>query len=67
MTALHHQSLVRAHHLQVFHDELILHPVLADLAGLAISHELIRIKGDIKIQIVVDHHLQGAGRSDTLI
>ena len=45
---------------EVFLDEAVLHPVLADLAGLAVGHELIGIERYVKIQVVVDHDLNGA-------
>ena len=53
------QRLLPGQLLQIGHNEPVLHPVLADLAGLAVGHQLIGIEGHIKIQIVVDHHLNG--------
>ena len=54
-----HQGLLIGQLLQILLDEPVLHPVLADLAGLAVGHQLIGIEGHIKVQVVVDHDLDG--------
>ena len=53
------QSLLVSHDLQVLLDQAVLHPVLADLAGLTVGDQLIGIQSDIEVQVVVDHHLEG--------
>ncbi len=40
------KSLGVIHDLEVALDELVLHPVLADLAGFSIGHELVGVEGD---------------------
>ena len=45
--------------LQVFFNQAILHPVLADLSRFAVGDKLIRIEGNVKIQIIIDHDLHG--------
>ncbi|MPM96205.1 hypothetical protein SDC9_143363 [bioreactor metagenome] len=35
-------------------------PVLANLPRLAIGHEFVGVQRHVKIEVVVDHHLQGA-------
>ena len=45
---------------QVLLDEAVLHPVLAHLTGLTVGHQLVGVQGDVKVQVVVDHHLDGA-------
>jgi len=59
VSRLHHQRLLPGEHLQVALDEAVLHPILADLAGLAVGHQLVRVEGHIEVQVVVDHHLEG--------
>jgi len=54
-----HQGLGVVHDLEVALDEQVLHPVLADLAGFTIGHQLVGVEGDIEVQVVVDHHLHG--------
>ena len=54
-----HQGLILFHDLKVALDQAILHPILADLAGLAVCHELVGIERDIEIEVIVDHHLHG--------
>ena len=56
-----HQGLLVRHDLQIFLDEPVLHPVLAHLPRLAIGHQLIGVQGHVKVQVVVDHHLEGLG------
>ena len=55
-----HQGLLIGHLFQVFLDEPVLHPVLADLPGLAIGDQLVGIEGHVKVQVVVDHDLNGS-------
>ena len=59
VTGHHHQSLLVRQGFQIFLNQAILHPVLAHLAGLAVGHQLIGIQGHVKIQVVVNHHLEG--------
>jgi hypothetical protein len=58
MSRRYHKSLILCQLLQVFLDQKILHPVLAYLSGLTVSYQFIRIKGDVEIQVVVDHDLE---------
>ena len=51
------QRLLIGQLLQILLDEPVLHPVLADLAGLAVGHQLIGIQRHVEVQVVVDHHL----------
>ena len=46
------------HDFEVLFDEAVLHPVLADAARLAVRDELIGIKRDLEVQVVVDHDLE---------
>ena len=48
-----------SHDLQVLLDQAILHPVLADLTGLAVGDQLVGIQSDLEVQVVVDHDLEG--------
>jgi len=52
-----HQGLGVVHDLEVALDEQVLHPVLADLAGLAVGHKLVGVEGNLEVEVVVDHHL----------
>ena len=54
-----HQGLLVGEGLQIFLDEAILHPVLADLAGLAVGGELVGVQSHVEVQVVVDHDLDG--------
>ena len=56
-----HQGLLVGHDLQVLLDKAVLHPVLADLAGLAVGDQLVGVEGDVEVQVVVDHHLESLG------
>ena len=58
MTAHHDQSLLIRKLFQIFFDQSVLHPVLADLSGFPIGYQFVRIQGYIKVQVVIDHHLQ---------
>ncbi len=60
----HHQGLLVVHDLQVALDEQVLHPVLADLARLAVGHQLVGVEGDVEVEVVVDHHLHGPRLGD---
>ena len=54
------QRLLVGQLLKVLLDEAVLHPVLADLAGLTVGDELIGIQSDVEVEVVVDHDLNGA-------
>ena len=54
-----HQGLLVGQLLQILLDEAVLHPVLADLAGLAVGGELVGVQRHVKVQVVVDHDLDG--------
>ena len=58
MTGRNHQCLMPCQFLQIEFDEPVLHPVLADLPGLAVGHEFIGVQRNINIQIIIDHHLK---------
>ncbi len=59
-----HQRLAPGHLPQVEFDQVVLHPVLEDLAALAVGDQLIGIKGHVEVQVVVDHHLERLGFQD---
>ena len=44
---------------QILLDQAVLHPVLADLAGLAVGHQLVGVQRHVEVQVVVDHDLDG--------
>ena len=54
-----HERLLARQHFEVTLDQPVLHPVLADLPGLAVGHELIGVERDLEVQVVVDHDLEG--------
>ena len=56
-----HQGLLVGHDLQILLDQAVLHPVLANLAGLTVGHQLVGVQSHIKVQGVVDHDLEGLG------
>ena len=58
MAGFHDQGLIPGQLFQIALDQLILHPVLANLTGFSIGYELIWVQGHIKIQIVIDHDLK---------
>ncbi len=58
MTALHYQCLILRHHLQVFFNEPVLHPVLTYLSRLAVGDQLVGVECNVKSEVVVDHHLK---------
>ena len=53
----HDQGLMVGHDFQVFLDQVVLHPVSADRSSFSIGNQFIRIKGDFKAQVVVNHDL----------
>ncbi|MPM57010.1 hypothetical protein SDC9_103827 [bioreactor metagenome] len=59
VTAHDHQRLLVGQHFQILLDETVLHPVLADLTGLAVGHQLVGVQGHVKVQVILDHHLEG--------
>ncbi len=59
MAGGHNQRLVARQELQVALDQPILQPVLADLPGFPVGGQLIWVEGDVEIEVVVDHHLEG--------
>ena len=62
MSRFDYQSLLLRHLFQVSLYESVLEPVLADLPGLAVGDQLIRIEGNFEVQVVVDHHLECLAR-----
>ena len=54
------QRLLVGQFLQILLDEPVLHPVLADLAGLAVGGQFVWIQRDVEVQVVVDHDLDRA-------
>ena len=58
MAGHNHQGLLVGQYLQILLDQTVLHPVLANLAGLAVGDQLIRVQGDLEVQVVVDHDLE---------
>ena len=59
MSRLHDERLVLRHDLEILFDQLVLHPVLADLSRLAVGDEFVWIERHLKVKVVVDHHLEG--------
>ena len=57
VTRFNDQGLVFCHHFQVFLDQVVLHPVSTDRSCFSISNQFIRIKGNLKAQVVVNHDL----------
>ena len=55
---------VVVHDLQVAFDQEVLHPVLADLARLAVGDQFVGVEGDVEVEVVVDHHLHGLRLGD---
>ena len=59
MARLHYERLVLRDDFKIFFDEEVLHPVLADLPGLSVGDELVRIERHVEVEVVVDHYLEG--------
>ena len=38
---------------------MVLHPVLADLAGFPVGDQFIGVEGHVNVEVVVNHHLKG--------
>ena len=64
MAGINHQGLTVGHLLEIQLDQIVLHPVLKNLAAFAIGHQFIGIEGHFKIQVVVDHHLERPSLKD---
>ena len=58
IAALHHERLMIRHDLKILLDETVLKPVMADAARLAVRDELVGIKTDLEVEVVVDHDLE---------
>ena len=63
VTRFNDQGLVFCHHFQVFLDQVVLHPVSTDRTCFSVSDQLIRIKSNLKAQVVVDHDLHSFSSS----
>ena len=61
MPAVHDERLLFGHFAQVAHDEAVLGPVLEDGAIAAVRDELLRVLGDSRVQVVLDHQHDGRG------
>ena len=57
VAGFNNQSLFVGHYFQIFFDETVLHPVLANLTGLAVGNQLVWIESYVEVQVVVDHNL----------
>ncbi len=55
----HNQGLLVGKLFQIFFNQPVLHPILADLTGFPVGNQLVRIERHLKIQVVIDHHLKG--------
>jgi len=55
MARFHHQSAILVEDLQIVADQSVLHPVLADLARLAVGDEFVGVEGHVEVKIVVNH------------
>jgi hypothetical protein len=52
MTGGHYQGLLGSHDFQVTFDQVVLHPVLADLAGFPIGDQFVRIERHIQSRLL---------------
>ena len=59
ISGLYDQRLLLRQFLQIFLDQPVLKPVLADGSSLAVGDQLIGIQSHLEIQIVIDHDLEG--------
>ena len=59
MAGFHDQGLVRSDFFQIPFDQQVLHPVMAHAAGFPVGDQFVRIQSHFKVQVVVDHHLEG--------
>ena len=59
MTGHDNERLLVGQLLKILLDETVLHPVLADLTGLAVGDQLVGIERNVKVKVVVDHDLNG--------
>ncbi|MPM49461.1 hypothetical protein SDC9_96191 [bioreactor metagenome] len=62
MAGLEHQRLLVGQFFEVTLDEAVLQPVLAGLPGFAVGDQFVGVERDLKVQIVVDHHLERLAR-----
>ena len=62
MSGFHDQGLLICHDLKILLDQSVLKPVLADLSGLTVGYQLIRIQSYFEVQVVVDHDLKSLAR-----
>ena len=67
VTGRDHQRLGLVHLLQVLPDQPVLHPVLEHLPRLAVGDELVGVKSDGEVEIVVDVQLEGPRLQDAAI
>ncbi len=58
VAGLYNQSLIFGKYLEILLYQPVLHPVLAYASRLTVSHKLIGIQGNLKIQVVVYHYLK---------
>ena len=58
VSGFHNQGLILRQFFEIFFDEPILQPVLAYRSGLTVGNQFIWIERDVKVEIVVDHHLK---------
>ena len=62
VAALDDEGHVLGQLLEVFLEEPVLEPVLAHLAGFPVGDQLVGVKGDLEVQVVVDHDLESLPR-----
>ena len=58
VSALDNECLVLRQHFEILLDKTVLHPVLAYLSRLTVCDKLVRIEGNIKTKIIVNHYLE---------
>ena len=58
VSGFHNQGLILRQFFEIFFDEPILQPVLAYRSGLTVGNQFIWIERDVKVEVVVDHHLK---------
>ena len=52
---------------EVFLDEPVLQPIVADATGLTVGDEFVGIKGDVEVEVIVNLHLEGLALGTTTL
>ncbi len=68
MSGFYNQGLIFGQFFEIFFDQPILQPVLANRSGFSVSHQFIWVQRDVKVEVVVDHNLKGlSGQTFALV